>query len=115
MIYTCLRICEYHLSSVKFLYRKVVALRSFIYVQFMFPTTMTVAIIFWLVFCINRELVYPEEFDIFVPAWENHVVHTLIVVPLFLDLCCSSIPIVLPNHCTATTTVATYGILFQLG
>ena len=39
-----------------------------------------VPIMFWTIFFINRDYIYPIIFEEVIPEWQNHVVHTL---PIF--------------------------------
>lgn len=46
-----------------------------------FPIGMFVGVSFWGLFLVNRELIFPERFDAFIPAHVNHMLHTT-VIPL---------------------------------
>lgn len=118
LVYTILRIIEFQCEkqpSIKFVYKKLVLIRSFLYVQFMFPTTVAVSSIFWSLYHIDRNLIYPPDFDSCIEPWENHVLHTSIVLPLVVDLFLSSNPILLPNHKNAALTFLIYGATYQTG
>ncbi|RVE48747.1 hypothetical protein evm_006521 [Chilo suppressalis] len=44
-----------------------------------------VTIMFWTLYTIDRELVFPEIFDTIVPWWFNHCVHTNIAIILVVE------------------------------
>ena len=48
-----------------------------------FPIGMFVGIIFWSIWAVDRELIFPVRFDAFFPSWLNHLMHTT-VLPLQL-------------------------------
>ncbi len=54
--------------------------------------------VFWLLFFIDRELIYPARLDAVIPQWVNHVMHTVPLVTVLIDTR-------LNNH-----TYNTYGI-----
>lgn len=60
--------------------------KNFLFCSLLFPNTVFISTLFWLVFNINRELAYPAEFDKYVSPWQNHVVHTLIVLPVIAEV-----------------------------
>ncbi|ETE60927.1 Androgen-induced 1 protein, partial [Ophiophagus hannah] len=45
-----------------------------------------VAVAFWGLYAIDRELVYPKELDDINPDWLNHTMHTTILPLLFIEL-----------------------------
>ncbi len=44
------------------------------------PTSFFVAVTFWAIYAYDRNLVYPERFDLFVPPYMNHFWHTTIAL-----------------------------------
>lgn len=40
---------------------------------------------FWCVYAIDRELVFPQVYDEVVPWWFNHCVHTNITIVLLIE------------------------------
>ncbi|XP_041988240.1 androgen-dependent TFPI-regulating protein-like isoform X2 [Aricia agestis] len=50
--------------------------RDIIFCGMVVPFTMFVTHMFWTVYAIDRELVFPKVFDEVVPWWFNHCVHT---------------------------------------
>lgn len=87
--------------------------RSYLYIQFVFPGTLQVISNFWLIFNINRELILPKVLDKYVSSWDNHLLHTLAILPLIVDLLHNSTPILLPNRRYCATVVVIYGTIFQ--
>ncbi|CAH4029556.1 androgen-dependent TFPI-regulating protein-like isoform X2 [Pieris brassicae] len=49
------------------------------------PFTLFVSSMFWTVYAIDRELVFPKIYDDVIPWWFNHCVHTNILVVLALE------------------------------
>lgn len=54
-----------------------------------FPCAVNVSLTFWTLMAIDRELVFPKILDLYFPSWLNHVMHTNIIVFMFLELCTS--------------------------
>ncbi|XP_019632839.1 PREDICTED: androgen-induced gene 1 protein-like isoform X2 [Branchiostoma belcheri] len=46
----------------------------------------TVQCLFWAIYAIDRELVYPSKLDAIIPTWLNHVWHTTTVPVLLLEM-----------------------------
>ncbi|XP_031629458.1 androgen-induced gene 1 protein-like isoform X2 [Contarinia nasturtii] len=61
-------------------------LKDYIFATFAFPLAMNVAISFWSIYAIDRELILPKSFESFFPNWLNHVMHTNIVFFILLEL-----------------------------
>jgi len=57
--------------------------RDVMFASAAFPIGMFVALVFWSLWAIDRELIYPVRYDAFIPSWLNHLMHTT-VVPLQL-------------------------------
>ncbi|KAJ8945887.1 hypothetical protein NQ318_002728 [Aromia moschata] len=60
--------------------------RAVLFNALLFPCTLLVATVFWGIWHIDRELIFPKIIDEFFPTWLNHAVHTFIVVPLIVEL-----------------------------
>lgn len=45
-----------------------------------------VAVLFWIVFNYDRELVMPQECDLVLPPFVNHAIHTDILIVVALEL-----------------------------
>ncbi|XP_052743097.1 androgen-dependent TFPI-regulating protein isoform X2 [Bicyclus anynana] len=59
--------------------------RDVIFCGMVLPFTMFVSGMFWTVYAIDRELVFPKIYDSVVPWWFNHCVHTNIMVVLLVE------------------------------
>ena len=44
-----------------------------------------VSLIFWGLYAIDRELIFPRKLDSFIPAYHNHLVHTLPVIAVCVE------------------------------
>ncbi|XP_070600640.1 androgen-induced gene 1 protein-like [Erythrolamprus reginae] len=64
----------------------VLPIRDFIFSAYVFPVGLFVAVAFWGLYAIDRELVYPIELDDINPDWLNHSMHTTILPLLFIEL-----------------------------
>ncbi|XP_057665583.1 androgen-dependent TFPI-regulating protein-like [Diorhabda carinulata] len=60
--------------------------RAVMYNTILFPSTLMVMSIFWILWHTDRELVFPEILDLFFPSWLNHMLHTFIVMPIIIEL-----------------------------
>lgn len=45
-----------------------------------FPLSMFMVSMFWCLYWIDRNLIYPEYFEAYIPGWLNHLMHTYIAV-----------------------------------
>ena len=50
--------------------------RDFLFSTLAFPVGIFVTISFWLLYVIDRNLVFPPKLDEFYPLWANHMLHT---------------------------------------
>lgn len=60
--------------------------RDYIFGTFAFPLAFDVGIMFWLLYSIDRELVFPKGLDAFFPWWLNNFVHTNIMAFILLEM-----------------------------
>jgi len=60
--------------------------RDFLFSTLAFPIGQFVGIIFWLLFNIDRELVFPKAFDAIFPNYINHMMHTTVIPVQLLEL-----------------------------
>ncbi len=73
------------------------------------PTSFFVAVTFWSIYAYDRSLVYPERFDLFVPAYMNHFWHTTIAAwVLFETIICF-------HHYPSTGTAACINFAVNAG
>lgn len=55
--------------------------RDYLFNVVLFPVALLVVVVFWVLYNIDRNLIFPKKLDEFIPPWLNHSLHTL---PLFL-------------------------------
>ncbi|XP_019632838.1 PREDICTED: androgen-induced gene 1 protein-like isoform X1 [Branchiostoma belcheri] len=60
--------------------------QDYLFAVLLFPMAMTVQCLFWAIYAIDRELVYPSKLDAIIPTWLNHVWHTTTVPVLLLEM-----------------------------
>nr|AEE63176.1 unknown [Dendroctonus ponderosae] len=61
-------------------------IRLSIFPSLVFPSGLIVACIFWGIWHIDRELIFPKTIDEFYPPWMNHALHTFIIFPLIIEV-----------------------------
>ncbi|XP_077299005.1 androgen-dependent TFPI-regulating protein-like [Arctopsyche grandis] len=65
---------------------KLASIRDFIFTTFVFPLSIFVGTCFWATYHIDRELVMPKEWDLVVPSYMNHAIHTNIIPIVILEM-----------------------------
>ncbi|XP_023726183.1 androgen-dependent TFPI-regulating protein isoform X1 [Cryptotermes secundus] len=60
--------------------------KDFIFTSLLFPGTLFVSSMFWGLYMIDRELVFPSALDAIMPSWTNHSTHTVISVALVVEM-----------------------------
>lgn len=68
---------------------KLTTTKNNLFCALVFPNGILVCTIFWCLYFVNRELVYPQELDEYFPSWQNHIGHSFILLPIALELFCS--------------------------
>ncbi|XP_071804633.1 androgen-induced gene 1 protein-like isoform X3 [Asterias amurensis] len=66
--------------------RKIASFRDWFLAAVAFPIGTLVVVVFWAIWAIDRELIFPKFLDQFFPAWLNHVMHTFVLPILLLDM-----------------------------
>ncbi|XP_007882691.1 androgen-induced gene 1 protein [Callorhinchus milii] len=61
-------------------------LQDRIFTNLAFPVGSFVVLSFWLLYVYDRELVYPREMDDIIPQWLNHAMHSVILMPLLMEV-----------------------------
>lgn len=61
-------------------------LKDYLFGALCFPVAMFVGITFWGLMFIDRELVLPKALDPYFPWWLNHLMHTMIMVSIVIEL-----------------------------
>ncbi|XP_045782303.1 androgen-dependent TFPI-regulating protein-like isoform X1 [Maniola jurtina] len=82
LLHDVLEWCDKQKSS---LGAKIKYWRDVIFCGMVLPFTLFVTGMFWTVYAIDRELVFPKIYDEVVPWWFNHCVHTNITVVLVVE------------------------------
>ncbi|XP_045457490.1 androgen-dependent TFPI-regulating protein-like [Melitaea cinxia] len=59
--------------------------RDVVFMGLVVPYTLFVTSMFWIVYAIDRELVFPKVYDSVVPWWFNHCVHTNITIVVIIE------------------------------
>ncbi|XP_041361372.1 androgen-induced gene 1 protein-like isoform X2 [Gigantopelta aegis] len=57
--------------------------KDYLHTTLVFPVGAFVVGMFWSIYVVDRELVYPRKLDAIIPQWLNHVMHTT-VLPILL-------------------------------
>ncbi|XP_026742108.1 androgen-dependent TFPI-regulating protein-like isoform X2 [Trichoplusia ni] len=65
--------------------RKLKFCRDVMFSGLVVPLTLFISSMFWTLFWIDRELVFPEVYDQLVPWWFNHCVHTNIAIVVLIE------------------------------
>ncbi|XP_015924926.1 androgen-induced gene 1 protein isoform X2 [Parasteatoda tepidariorum] len=66
-------------------YNKLTKLRDKFYAGIVLPYGVFVVAMFWILYGINRELIFPKVLDPVFPPWLNHVSHTVILPVLLIE------------------------------
>lgn len=66
-------------------YHRFTKIRDKMYAGIAMPYGVFVVAVFWILYAINRELIFPKVLDTVFPVWLNHVAHTLILPVLLLE------------------------------
>lgn len=61
--------------------------RDLLFATLAFPIGIFVGAMFWGLYHIDRDLIFPARYDKYIPAFENHVLHTTVLVLQLLELC----------------------------
>jgi hypothetical protein len=64
----------------------ITTVRHYLFTAIVFPSTVLVGVLFWSLYVMDRELVFPQSLDEFYPAWITHSVHSFVVVPLIIEI-----------------------------
>ncbi|XP_063243481.1 androgen-dependent TFPI-regulating protein-like [Bacillus rossius redtenbacheri] len=65
----------------------VARLADLVFWALVFPGTIFVGSVFWTLYTLDRELVYPTPIDAVLPRWLNHAMHTDIAAVLAAGMC----------------------------
>ncbi|KAB7505025.1 Androgen-dependent TFPI-regulating protein [Armadillidium nasatum] len=59
--------------------------RDFLFATLVFSVGVFVSVMFWSLWAINRELIFPKIFDRFFPSWLNHNIHTVPLLGVLME------------------------------
>ncbi|XP_064212661.1 androgen-dependent TFPI-regulating protein isoform X1 [Tribolium castaneum] len=60
--------------------------RHYLFTAIVFPCSMMVSVMFWGLYFVDRELVFPRTLDEFYPSWMTHSVHSFIILPIVTEI-----------------------------
>ncbi|CAH1247420.1 AIG1 [Branchiostoma lanceolatum] len=60
--------------------------QDYVLASVLFPMSMIVTVVFWGMYAVDRELIFPAALDKIIPPWINHVWHTTVVPVLLLEM-----------------------------
>jgi len=86
--------------------------RDSLFAAWAFPTGIFVSLSFWILYGIDRALVFPKEMDEFYPNWLNHGVHTAPILFLAAEL--SSVPKIYPSRSVGVLANLFFSISYLL-
>lgn len=61
-------------------------LRDFFFAVYSFPTAVEVTTFFWMLYSIDRELVFPKALDEHLPVWFNHMIHSNVTIFMVIEM-----------------------------
>ncbi|XP_076268934.1 androgen-dependent TFPI-regulating protein-like [Rhynchophorus ferrugineus] len=96
--------------------RKLDTWKGYFFVTFAFPFCFFVGAMFWIIFSINREYVFPQVLDEYIPSWINHAVHTNIMIFTAVEtlMVRQQMPDVKKALCALTALHVIYDILYYV-
>ncbi|KAK3862366.1 hypothetical protein Pcinc_031768 [Petrolisthes cinctipes] len=62
-------------------------LHNTIFTTLVFPLGVFVCFIFWGLYAVDRELIFPVSMDAWFPGWLNHIMHTLPLLAVLVEMC----------------------------
>ncbi|XP_052754308.1 androgen-dependent TFPI-regulating protein-like [Galleria mellonella] len=97
--------------------------RDVVFCGLVVPFTLFVSGMFWSVYAIDRELVFPKVYDTIIPTWFNHCVHTNISVVVVVETLLQprrhatnrSLELILSNSVSVLYAAVYYCIFFFAG
>lgn len=86
--------------------------RDFVFTTIAFPLAILVSVVFWGIYTIDRELIYPVVLDSIIPRFVNHILHTacclLMIIEAFI------VHHEYPARKTGLLTIVAIAILYYL-
>ncbi|CAG9773108.1 unnamed protein product [Ceutorhynchus assimilis] len=74
------------LANLKSIQKSIEKIRHYLFSTLLLPSTLIVISVFWSIWHIDRELIFPKVIDNFYPSWLNHTLHTFIAVPIIIEM-----------------------------
>uniref|UniRef100_A0A1B6CZW9 Androgen-dependent TFPI-regulating protein n=1 Tax=Clastoptera arizonana TaxID=38151 RepID=A0A1B6CZW9_9HEMI len=65
---------------------KLKKVKNFMFTVVVAPMTVFVSVVFWGLWSLDRELIFPKEIDPVLPPWVNHSLHTTTSVIVFIEM-----------------------------
>jgi hypothetical protein len=59
---------------------------DYIFTSQALSVSLTVSVLFWILYTVNRELVFPKVFDVVLPLWMTLAIHTVPTVWILIEL-----------------------------
>ncbi|XP_068706823.1 androgen-induced gene 1 protein-like [Montipora foliosa] len=64
---------------------RLIKLRDVLFASLAFPLSAFVAAIFWGIYMVDRNLIFPKQLDKIIPPWLNHLLHTWCAVAVIME------------------------------
>ncbi|RZB40744.1 Far-17a AIG1 domain containing protein [Asbolus verrucosus] len=61
-------------------------IRNYLFSAIVLPCTLLVCLTFWSIYVMDKKLVCPKCVDENYPSWLNHAIHSVIVLPLIIEM-----------------------------
>ncbi|XP_078585888.1 androgen-induced gene 1 protein-like isoform X1 [Branchiostoma floridae x Branchiostoma japonicum] len=61
-------------------------IQDYVLASVLFPMSMIVTVVFWGIYAVDRDMIFPPSMDKIIPPWINHVWHTTVVPVLLLEM-----------------------------
>ncbi|XP_014350551.1 androgen-dependent TFPI-regulating protein [Latimeria chalumnae] len=90
--------------------KQMIHFRDLLFSILVFPVGTFVVASFWVLYIYNRELVYPESLDGFIPVWLNHAMHTSVLPLILLETLLT--PHRYPVKSTGLTTLGFFSLAY---
>ncbi|XP_071482255.1 androgen-induced gene 1 protein-like [Diadema antillarum] len=66
--------------------RRLLAFRDWFLCSLAFPIGALVVVMFWAIFAVDRELIFPKKQEAVYPSWINHAMHTNLLFILLIEM-----------------------------
>lgn len=86
--------------------------KDFLHASLGYPVSMFVAVVFWGLMFIDRELVFPKVLDPYFPWWLNHLMHTMILISTMIEMVLA--PRQYPRRLAGLSTVVIFDFMYLI-